>query len=133
MHLNFTCESLSVLKKNLKSYHISLIALPFEAIEGFRFLETYFDIKKIFSHEETGNWISYQRDLKVIEYCKSQSIRFKEFPTNGVVRRLKSRDIWSRIWHTRIQEDIFTPQSSQIILMHPELEKLSQDTFRSYA
>lgn len=132
-HLKFICESLSVLKKNLKAYNIPLITLPYEAIEGFRFLQKHYDITKIFSHEETGNWLTFQRDLKVIDFCKNEHIRFKEFPTNGVVRRLKSRDVWSRIWHTRMYQEIFITQKCTLSLELGELETLSQQTFRSFA
>jgi deoxyribodipyrimidine photo-lyase len=133
MHLRFICESLSVLKKNLKIYNISLITLPYEALEWFIYLRNIFDITHIFSHEETGNWLSFQRDIAVQKYCKEKNIPLQEFPTNGIVRRLKSRDMWSRIWHTRMHADLFLPQSSKIIFEQGELEILSQQTFRSYA
>lgn len=132
-HLKFVCESLSILKKNLKKYNIPLITLPYEAIEGFSFLQKHYDIRKIFSHEETGNFLTFQRDMKVIDFCKDKHIRLKESPTNGVVRRLKSRDVWSRIWNTRMHEEIFIAQKCTLSLEIGELETLSQQTFRSFA
>ena len=50
------------------------------------------------SHEETGNSWSYQRDLDVASWCKANAVEWREFASNGVVRRLKSqggRNRWS--------------------------------------
>ncbi len=43
------------------------------------------------SHEETGNSWSYQRDLDVAAWCKANSVEWREFASNGVVRRLKAQ------------------------------------------
>ena len=53
------------------------------------------DSIKIFSHEETGNWISYQRDIKIKQWCRSSGVSWFEFSQHGVQRPLKSRDGWS--------------------------------------
>ena len=42
------------------------------------------------SHEETGNSWSYQRDLDVAAWCKANGVQWREFASNGVVRRLQS-------------------------------------------
>lgn len=44
-------------------------------------LEKY-DIESIFSHEETGNGITYKRDILMAKYLISKRIIWKEFPTN---------------------------------------------------
>lgn len=52
------------------------------------------------SHEETGNGWSYGRDLAAAQWCQRQAISWREFPSNGVVRRLLShgggRNRWSQ-------------------------------------
>ena len=50
------------------------------------------------SHEETGNGWSYQRDVAVAQWCRCQQIEWREFASNGVVRRLQAiggRNRWS--------------------------------------
>ena len=42
------------------------------------------------SHEETGNSWSYQRDLDVAAWCAANDVEWREFASNGVVRRLQS-------------------------------------------
>ncbi|MEM6727549.1 MAG: FAD-binding domain-containing protein, partial [Pseudomonadota bacterium] len=61
-------------------------------LEGLR-NEVRFDA--IYSHEETGNAWTYQRDLAVKGWCKSHRIPWHEMPQSGVVRRLKGRDGWA--------------------------------------
>ena len=61
------------------------------------------------SHEETGNSWSYQRDLDVAAWCKTQGVEWREFASNGVVRRLKSlggRDRWSAHHLQRMQSGL---------------------------
>jgi len=56
------------------------------------------DTVTLYSHEETGNWASFQRDKEVKAWCESQEIAWQEFPNNAVVRRLRHRDEWSKLW-----------------------------------
>ena len=55
------------------------------------------------SHEESGNGWSYARDLAVGKWCKQHAVVWREFPSNGVVRRLPSRDRWAGLWAGRMK------------------------------
>ena len=65
-----------------------------------------YDIQSIYSHEETGNMITYQRDISISEYLRSRSVPWHEYATNGVVRKLATRDDWSKIWSSRMSAEI---------------------------
>ncbi|MBU3724494.1 MAG: deoxyribodipyrimidine photolyase [Burkholderiaceae bacterium] len=54
------------------------------------------------SHQETGNWASYQRDRRVLAWCRAIGVDWIETPQDGVVRRLNDRDDWGRIWDQRM-------------------------------
>lgn len=62
------------------------------------------------STEETGNAWSYSRDLAVAQWCKTNAVEWREFPSNGVVRRLLSqgggRNRWTQHRMQRLQADI---------------------------
>ena len=60
----------------------------------------------IWAHEETGNRWTYDRDIAVRSTCSKNDITIHELPTNGVVRRLKSRDTWSSIRNERMAAHI---------------------------
>ena len=69
------------------------------------------------STEETGNAWSYTRDLAVANWCKTNSVEWREFPSNGVVRRLLShgggRNKWTQHRLKRLQSDVL-PAPSQV-------------------
>jgi len=49
------------------------------------------------------------------------------------VRRLKSRDAWSKIWYQRAHEDIFEANTIQTKLKIPQaLKERSEHTFKKY-
>lgn len=52
-HLKFIFESLVELEKSLKKFNIPLLFISSNLPDGFGKLQKYFDITRIFSHEET--------------------------------------------------------------------------------
>lgn len=78
-------------------------------------IETLNDLKQslgsfnLWSYEETGNAWTFQRDIQVAKWCREHEITWIEFPCNGVVRRLKTRNAWSRIREARMAKPIITP------------------------
>lgn len=66
----------------------------------------------IWSHEETGNGISYQRDLALAEWCGQHNIAWRELPQTGVVRRLGNRDGWAGRWAERMGKAVLPPPES---------------------
>ena len=68
-----------------------------------------YGISRLLSHEETGNSWSYQRDKLVQNWCRNQGIDWIEYPTNGVIRKLKDRDLWKRKRDARMRENLYEP------------------------
>ena len=52
------------------------------------------------SHEETGNGWTFARDREVMSWCREYGVEWREWPTNGVVRRLRERDGWAAARNT---------------------------------
>lgn len=52
----------------------------------------------LWSHQETGNDWTFQRDRRVQEWCRAQGIVWHELRNHGVVRRLASRNGWAAQW-----------------------------------
>lgn len=80
-----------------------------------RLIETLNDLKhtlgsfNLWSHEETGNAWTFQRDIQVAKWCHEHQITWIEFPSNGVFRGLKSRNTWSLIREKRMAKPIIAP------------------------
>ncbi|MEM7083232.1 MAG: FAD-binding domain-containing protein [Pseudomonadota bacterium] len=66
----------------------------------------------LWSHEETGNAWTYERDKRVAHWSTSHGVVWHECRQNGVVRRLGSRDGWASRWDAFIQQPIHDPPHS---------------------
>lgn len=97
-HLSFVNESLEDLNQSLKKVDTEILAIRSELIPIIDKLSEQFQIKIIFSTEETGLDITYKRDIAFAKYCKRKGIVWKEFQDNGVVRGLRNRKEWSNLW-----------------------------------
>lgn len=106
-HLKFIVESLLELQKNLAALNIQLVVCRSNFEDFILKLEQNYTIKKIVSTQETGNMATYKRDTRVIKFLKNEDISFLEVVNNGVVRALKNRNNWSKIWNQRMWENIF--------------------------
>lgn len=132
-HLQFIFESLCELQLSFLKLGIPLIFLPYDALEWFQFIEKFYAIETLYSHEETWNLNTYKRDIDIVHYCKNNKIHFLESPTNWVVRRLKNRDHWHVIWQDRMTSDLFSPKKiiHPIVLSH-KLWNISKKTKLHY-
>lgn len=97
-HWRFVYESLKDMQKTLQSKGANLYFFHNEASEILEQISIHYCIKSIFSHQEIGNNLTFKRDLKLAEFCKKHQISWKEYPHNGVVRKLKSRKDWEKRW-----------------------------------
>jgi len=98
MHWTFIQESLTELQASLLQHGILLHICKGEAIEVFSSLHAHYGISQLFAHEETGTARTFARDIRVRNWAEKEAIVFHESPQNGVVRRLKDRDGWSKRW-----------------------------------
>lgn len=112
-HIQFVRECLNELKKSLQLMQLNLFESQHSILEILEKLNSSHEIAGLYSHEETGNQSSYHLDLEVAKWCRAQQITWYEFPQNGVVRRLKNRDRWNAIWHSRMRAPTYpVPQAT---------------------
>lgn len=105
-HWNFIHDSLMDLDQAFRSYGGKLIVRVGNILSILDSLHAVLGSFVLYSHEETGNGWTYQRDIHVSKWCQEKKIVWKEFPSNGVVRRLKTRDDWSSIRNERMAEPL---------------------------
>ncbi len=106
----FLAESLRELRAELAALGQPLLVRVGEMPPLLERLRRRAAIAGLWSHEETGNGWTYQRDLAVAAWCRQHGIPWQEIPQNGVVRRLRSRDGWARRWEERMgPEPLPTP------------------------
>ncbi|MEP1766322.1 MAG: deoxyribodipyrimidine photo-lyase [Sulfitobacter sp.] len=105
-HWHFIHDSLAALNDALTQLGQPLIIKVGDACKVLETLHKHHNIADIYAHEETGNGWTYARDVAVEKLCKAMNLTLHEFPSHGVVRRLRSRDEWSKIRNTRMAEPI---------------------------
>lgn len=105
-HWHFIHDCLSELQDKLSNFGVTLCIRIGEATQVFEALKEELGSFSLYSHEETGNHWTFMRDKRVQAWCAGNAVNWHEFPTNGVVRRLKSRDGWAKIRDDRMRGDI---------------------------
>ena len=71
-------------------------------------------MESIFSHEETGNDISYKRDLRLKKFFDEANIAWHEFKSNGVIRGLRNRIDWDKKFQSFMQQELINPDLSKL-------------------
>lgn len=102
-HLGFARECLTALDAELAARGARLWTARGDAVRVLTALHRRFGAFELLSHEETGNAASWARDRAVAGWTREHGVRWREWPSNGVVRRLADRDRWSAIWMDRMQ------------------------------
>ena len=114
---DFVAESLQELRRELEQRGQTLLVRQGSLIAWLERLRQAVPIASLWSHEETGNGWTYQRDLQVAAWCREHGIAWREIPQHGVIRRLGSRDGWARRWEQRLGSE---PLPAPERLMAPE-------------
>lgn len=104
LHWNFIREALCDLRDSLRGAGGDLVIRRGEATEVLDGIRRETSIAGLWAHEETGNAVTYARDVRVAAWARESRVAFHELPQNGVVRRLRHRDGWARQWEKRMAE-----------------------------
>ena len=103
-HWRFVYQSLMAMQVKLKQVNTQIYIFKQEAKFVFEQLNQQFKINTVFSHEEIGNKITFDRDLEMKSFFKQQNIQWKEYQTNGVIRKLSNRKNWKQLWEQRMNQ-----------------------------
>lgn len=97
-HYRFMQESLADLKAELNAMGLTLHILLGSATECLSRLFVLKPFDRIYSHQETGNDITYRRDRDVAKWCQSHRIAWHQYQAFGVKRGRHHRDDWQKSW-----------------------------------
>ncbi len=103
-HWRFVYESLQNMQPKLEAVNGRLFYFHNEALRVFEALVSQYQIRTIFSHQEVGNKLTYDRDIAMQSFCKTNQIVWKEYQLHGVIRKLKSRKNWEARWKQKMTE-----------------------------
>ena len=126
-HWAFIEECLNELRAALAGLGQPLIVRVGEVIDILEELNQRGLLTALWSHEETGNRWTYDRDLRVAEWLRLRGIPWHELRNHGVQRRLKSRDGWAKNWDRFMAEPIDPPPTLGPVDIEPGAIPSSQD------
>ncbi len=104
-HWRFTYESIQDLQRKLNPLDSKFFFFHQEVRPVFEELLQQFDVKSVFSHQEIGNKITYDRDVEIQGFFKKNKVEWKEFQMHGVIRKLKSRKDWDKRWENVMRDN----------------------------
>ena len=97
-HWRFIYESIQEMQTKLNGYATKIHFFHNEVTTVFEELVTLYDIKTVFSHQEIGNKVTFDRDTTLHHFFDSKAIQWKQSQMHGVIRKLKSRKDWDKKW-----------------------------------
>jgi deoxyribodipyrimidine photo-lyase len=124
-HWNFVKQSLVDLNQQLEVYDSKILVVTSDMIAVVNQLLNHYNISDIFSHQETGILVTYERDKSFIRYCKNNQITWHESINNGVQRGLTNRDQWIEKCNSyfEIEPLTFQPKEGQLLSIE-DIEEL---------
>lgn len=106
-HWDFIKQSLVDLNTELAKYNTKVLCIQTEVVNAFNQLLNNYKINTIFSHQETGLLITFNRDKEFTRYCRNNSISWIENNNNGVLRGLLDRKDWFDNWDNYMHSPLF--------------------------
>lgn len=115
-HYIFLQDCLFELSQDLEKLGQKLIIKVGNAVDVLEEIRKLHPIESLWSHQETWNGWTYERDKGVKRWCLSRNIPWHEPVQNGVVICLNDRDGWAAHWYYQMKKSIFSkPASLQTI------------------
>jgi len=124
-HFDFIKQSLQDINNQLIPYQSKVLVIENELIPAFKKLQDFFQIDSVYSHQETGLLITYERDKEFNRFARNNLINWKENVNNGVFRGLENRELWFERWTDYMNKPQlnFKPKVGQLLRIE-EIEQL---------
>ncbi len=101
-HWRFVHESLKEMNEKLSNFNAEIYIFHAEAKVVFETLLNFYALHTVFSSQETGNRITYARDKEMKKLFQKYNTNWNEYQTNGIIRKLKSRKEWEKLWEAKM-------------------------------
>ncbi|WP_281629381.1 deoxyribodipyrimidine photo-lyase [Vibrio sp. St2] len=97
-HWRFVWQSLSDINGHLESFNAKVLVGGCDVLSFLEKMAKQFQIEALYSHQETGLDVTFQRDKQVLKWCEGRQISWYEFANGAVVRGCKERQHWDKNW-----------------------------------
>lgn len=110
---DFLRESLAELRHDLSTLGAPLVVRTGAITDVLRALHDSVGVGRIWSHQETGNAWTFERDRAVGAWARDHGVEWIQHRQNGVVRGLSSRNGWARGWDAFMRQQV-APTPTQV-------------------
>ncbi len=110
IHLDFIKQSLVDMNNQLGTFNTQILIVSENILEVLKKLHNLKKITHLFSHQETGMLMTFERDKQVAQWCIKQKVKWKESIQNGVLRGRKNRTDWQKTWVSFMNQKIENPR-----------------------
>lgn len=126
-HWNFIKQSLEDMNLSLSKYDTKILTIQTDIITAFNKLQSQYKVSNVFSHQETGILVTFNRDKSFKRFCKNNLIDWKENINNGIYRGLQNREQWADKWEDYMNKPLceFHPKAEQFLNLQ-DIEILEQ-------
>lgn len=97
-HWRFIWQSIEDLNRQLVDYETAIQVVEADALSCLDMISDQYQVNQIFSHQEIGIEVTFNRDKQVREWCQQHQVQWREFPYGAVIRGNKDRQDWDRHW-----------------------------------
>ena len=125
-HWECIAEALADLKIALDEVGVPLLVVQREVVAVLETLRSRAMVDRrdlrIWSHQETGNDITFQRDRAVSNWAKSEGVSWTEYLQHGVFRALPKREGWAARW-----EEVMHRPLASLVTSQSEADRLAAE------
>lgn len=108
-HYAFLQDCLGDLNQQLCQLGQPLIVRAGEVVDVLDRLAAQYPGFTLWSHAETWNGWTYERDKAVLNWSKRKHIPWHEIQKDGVIRCLQNRDGWAKRWYETMRQPVVLP------------------------
>ncbi|ALM20251.1 FAD-binding protein [Nonlabens sp. MIC269] len=132
-HFTFIKQSLEDLNRTLYNYNTRILCIKDDAILTFNKLSSLFNITTVYSHQETGIYNTYERDIQVGKLLKDNGILWNESISNGVIRGISNRKTWKDQWIEYMNDDLQHPVFNNSMVVHKDSVSQLSNHFNTFS
>lgn len=112
-HHQFCWHALKEQHEKLKKYDREVTICYGSIEEVFSYYLKAYEVRQVFSHQESGTEITWQQDRKIQRLLTSQGVKWQEFQRDGVERGISDRKGWDKRWFQTMYSPSIENQYSQ--------------------
>ena len=105
-HWRFVWESLADMNRQLAPFGLQVQVICWDAVDFFTRIAEKAAIAGVFSYEEVGLRVTFDRDRSLKHLLRQKGIPWQEFPFSGIRRGLKNRKAWLEDWYAHMEQPI---------------------------